>query len=104
MEDTFENLLARLELGESADFTGISFEGKNLWLLDFSNATGLSWEQIAEADNFSGIRVPEGIDFTGVSFKGKDIDYVKFGNATGLTREQIEEAENFQKATLPSYL
>ncbi len=43
------------------NFAGVSFKGKDIRNLDLSKAYNLTWEQITEASDFSGVKLPENL-------------------------------------------
>ena len=108
-EDAMAVLQAQFKaLVESSEISGTAFpcEGldmsnMNISTRDFSKCTGLTWEQVISANDYTWITLPA-MDFSGVNISGYDLTGINFANCTGLSWEQLSSAQWIRNTTLPN--
>ena len=59
--------------------SGMALDG-----VDFSNSTGLTWEQLSSASDITYAVLPA-LNLSGVNLTGKDMEGIDFSKCTGLT-------------------
>ncbi len=94
------NVAGYYKVPAGVDFTGCSFEGKDIIKIDFTQ-TNITGKQFCQASSMNGCKLPDDIDFTGCSFAGKDIGGIDFSR-TNITGSQFCQASRMYDCKLPA--
>lgn len=102
LQAQFNALVENYEIsGKAFPCEGLDMSNMNICTMDFSKCTGLTWEQVISANDYTWITLPA-MDFSGVNISGYDLTGINFANCTGLSWEQLSSAQWIRKSTLPN--
>ena len=110
LQNQFNSLIPQFNFSASSSkfpafpCEGISFEGLNLYDIDFSNCTGITGEQLASTYALTqcDFNPNEPLDFTGVDLTNSFFQAIDLSKASGLTSEQLLSMSDFTGCKLPS--
>lgn len=102
LQAQFNALVENYEIsGKAFPCEGLDMSNMNICTMDFSKCTGLTWEQVISANDYTWITLPA-MDFSGVNISGYDLTGINFANCTGLSWEQLSSASDITYAVLPA--
>lgn len=87
---------------DCSSLTEKDFKDKNICGGDFSNCTGLTWDELKHIRRWDMGRliIPE-LDFSNIMLKGENISYIDFSKTKNLTWENILSSSDFSGITIP---